>query len=232
MSDQQLISQMERWGYQLKPGEPPYAPGHHRLLVAIREFPTEMHYDPESIQLRMGDAGDSVNWTTIRLRFPVYGIKQVGLGRLIIADRVDKRVEFFTYGGELDATYSHDEAVYELRSGAPILEITEDLQSFPDQLAFETEVIVAEAQARWHGNDQAYSRQLAQLEAGPCYLAAVRSILRHYERTLALRETFHMFHAALKKEQEALAGAGLWHDTIPCLEALLEPGGEFAHPAA
>jgi hypothetical protein len=232
MSDQQLLTQMERWGYHLKPGEPPYAPGHHRLLVAIREFPTEMHFDPESIQARLGDTGESVNWTTIRLRYPVYGVKQVGLGRLIIADRVDKRVEFFTFGGELDATYGHEQAVYEVRSSAPILEITEDLQSFPDQLAFETEVIVAEAQARWRGNDQAFARRLAHLEPGHCYLSALRSILDHYTRIPSLREAFHLFHASLLKEREALEEAGVWREAIPRLEVLLEPGDEHPQPPA
>jgi len=229
MSDPQLLAQMEHWGYNLVPGEPPYAPGNHSLLVALREIPTEMHFDPEVIQLRMGDAGDSMNMTTIRLHHPIYGTKQVGLGRVIINDRVDKRLEFFVYGGTLEATYGSDEGVIAIRSSAPILEITDDLLSFSDQLAFETEVIIAEAEAMWHGDDHDFAQQLAQLEPAQCYLSAVKAILQRYELNPRLRTSFHIFYAALCKEKEWLTEMGMWSDSLPHLHDLLRPQHNHEH---
>jgi hypothetical protein len=40
---------MENQGYYLLPKFHPHSPGYTGLLVAIRERPTGMHFDPESI---------------------------------------------------------------------------------------------------------------------------------------------------------------------------------------
>ena len=223
MIEPTLVSMMEHWGYSLAPSPHPYAPGQHVLLVAMREIPTEMHFDPESIQLRMGETGDTLNWSTIRLKYPLHGVRQAGLGRVIVSDRVEKQVEFFTYGGTLEATHGHDKVVYALRSPAPILEIDLELQDFSAQLAFETEVLLGEAQAQWHGNEQGFARRLAQLDPARCYLAAVHSILSHYEHNRRLSNGFHLFHMALAKEREQLVEMGLWPADAARLEDLLAP---------
>jgi len=222
-----LARMMARWGYYLAPDRHPYAPGRHMLLIAMREIPTEMHFDPEVIQLRMGETGDSLNWSTIRLKSPLCGQRQAGLGRIIVSDRVDKRIEFFTYGATIEAVHGHNEVVYALRSPAPILAIDPELQDFSAELAFETEVIVAEALAKWHGNESGFARRLSQLEPARCYIAAIHSILGHYQRNRRLRDGFHLFYAALCKEVEQLAALGFWPGEMARLDDLLAPD----HPA-
>ncbi|MFQ5814516.1 MAG: hypothetical protein ACE5I2_15160 [Anaerolineae bacterium] len=48
---------------------------------------------------------------------------------MIIRDRVDKVVGFFTYGGWLESISVPGETVYSLRSPAPILELTDVMVS-------------------------------------------------------------------------------------------------------
>ncbi|MCS7061124.1 MAG: hypothetical protein RMN25_08140 [Anaerolineae bacterium] len=214
---------MERWGYLLLPDAHPYAPGQHRLLIAMREVPTEMHFDPESIRLRMGESGDSLNWSTIRLKYPLYGQRQVGLGRISISDRVDKRIEFFTYGGTIEAIHEHDQIVYALRSSAPILSIDPEMQDFSADLTFETEVMIARAQAQWNGNQAGFAHRLSQIEASQCYLATLRAILDHYQHNQRLRDGFRLFYTALCKEIELLAALGYWSSNTSKLNELLAP---------
>jgi hypothetical protein len=222
-TESSLVRMMARWGYYLAPNRHPYAPGHHMLLIAMREIPTEMHFDPEVIQLRMGETGDSLNWSTIRLKYPLYGQRQVGLGRIIVSDRVDKRIGFFTYGAMIEAIHGHNEAVYALRSSAPILAIDPELQDFSAELAFETEVIVARSLAKWRGNESGFASRLSQLEPDRCYLAAIHCILGHYQRNRRLRDGFRLFYAALCKEVEQLAALGFWPGEMARLDDLLAP---------
>lgn len=222
-TDNALIRTMEHWGYRLEPDQHPYAPGHHTLLIAMREAPTEKHFDPEMIRLRMGEAGDALHWSTLGLKYPLHGQRRAGLGRVIISDRVDKRIEFFTYGGTIEAIHGDNEVVYALRSPAPILEIDPEPEDFSAELAFESEVIVAEAQAQWRGNEAGFARRLSELEPARCYLAAIHTILARYQRNRSLRDGFHLFYAALQKEVEHLAALGYWPGEPTGLDDLLAP---------
>lgn len=223
MSEQSVIHQMENWGYYLLPKQHPHSPGYTGLLVAIRQTPTEMHFDPESMRLKLKDEDDAVNWTTLRLRLSFRGSRRVFLGRVILCDRIDKRVEFFAFGGSLEATHIPGEMVYSLRSSAPVLRITGAPESIPDQLAFETEVVLGELEARWRPNEDGFARRLAQVDPLQFYLASLHSILARYEHSQALRETFHDLYNALLKEKCWLMEAGQWSVMPLGLEELLAP---------
>ncbi|MGD9099327.1 MAG: hypothetical protein PVF45_02525 [Anaerolineae bacterium] len=223
MNELSVFHQMENWGYYLLPKLHQHSPGYTGLLVAIREIPTGMHFDPESIRLKLQDEDGAADWATLGLRSPFWESRHVCPGRVILRDRVDKRVEFFVFGGSLEATSVPSETVYSLRSPAPILELTEPPGSIPDQLASETEVVVGELEARWGLNEEGFARRLAQVATPQFYLASLHSILARYKHSRALRETFHDLYDALLEEKCRLMEAGQWSVTPFGLEELLAP---------
>ncbi|MDH4138431.1 MAG: hypothetical protein OEW09_17190, partial [Anaerolineae bacterium] len=150
MEEQSILQVMENWGYYLLPKPYPHSPGYTGLLVAIRKIPTEKHFDPQTIRLRLRDKYDQAKWTTLWLHspqeLPIKASVHVCPGEVMLRDRTDKRVDFFVFGGSLEAVSVPGETVYSLRSPAPILWLTDDPETVPDQLASETQVLIGELQ--------------------------------------------------------------------------------------
>jgi hypothetical protein len=145
-------------------------------------------------------------------------------GEVIVRDRTDKRTNFFVFGGSLEAVSVPGETVYSLRSPAPILQLTDDPESVPDQLASETEALIGELQVRWGSDERGFARRLAQADPFQFYLATLQAILARYERDHhALQETFHEFYLALRNEKGRLMERGRWPATLPTLGELLAP---------
>jgi hypothetical protein len=223
VDEQALFKAMEHWGYHLLSLAHRDSPGHTGLLVAIRKQPTSRHYDPKMVRLPMRDVKGTVTWRTLSWLSPLAGSSQVCLGRVILGDRLDKRIEFFTFGGSLEVTYEPGEMICLLRSEAPILELTGPKETIPNLMAAETESLIAEAHARWGRNDEGFSRRLADIDPFQFYLASLHSILLRYEHVHTLELTYHELCEALHREQNWLVTEGLWPASPPMLEDLLAP---------
>ena len=65
---------MENWGYYLLPKSHWNSPGYTGLLVAIRADPSRMHYDPQSIRLRLRDKHGEATWMTFGLSASSFGM--------------------------------------------------------------------------------------------------------------------------------------------------------------
>ena len=218
-----VLNQMKFWGYHLLPKAHPSSPGYTGLRVAIREVPTRLHFDPESIRLQLRGKDGIASWTTLRLKAPFQETKHVCPGRVILSDQIDKRVYFFVFGGSLEATLGPGATVYTLRSPAPLLALTEPEDSIPDQLASETEAMMGELQARWGSNDKGFARRLAQVDPLQFYLASLHSILLRCRQNRALQECLEDLYDALLREKDWLTSAGQWPASPPTLEKLLAP---------
>lgn len=223
ISERDFIDRMEKWGYYLLPKSHPHCFGHTGLLVAIRETPTEQHFDPELIHLRLGDRDNLAKSVTLKLKPAFSRPRHICPGRVVLYDRIDKRVHFFTFGGSLETISAPDETVYFLHSPGPILEITGDLRSIPDQLAFEIEALLGECQTKWGSNDNGFVCRLAQLDPRQFYLSSLQTILIRYQHHRALRRNHSKFYTALLQEKEWLAQAGQWPATSSLLEDLFDP---------
>jgi hypothetical protein len=222
MNELPLLQQMEHWGYYLLPKSHPDSLGYTGLLVAIREKPTGMHFDPVTLHLRLRQ-DEQARWGTLGLESAVEKSTFVCPGRVILRDRKLKEVEFFTFGGSLEALSVPAESVYSLRSPAPILAVTEMLESPADQFAFDTEVMLARFNAKWGLDEEGFERRLAQVTATQFYLANFHAILQRYEKSRALREQHHHFYHVLLKEKKWLEDANEWPSVPPMLETLLSP---------
>lgn len=228
MEEQSILHLMENWGYYLLPKSHPDSPGYTGLLVAIRKKPTEKHFDPQSMRLRLRDKYDQAKWTTLWLyspqELPIKASIHVCPGEVMLRDRTDKRANFFAFGGSLEAVSVPGETVYSLRSPAPILQLTDDPESVPDQLASETEALISELQVGWGSDEAGFARRLAQVEPFQFYLTTLQAILARYERDHhVLQETFHKFYLALRNEKRRLVDRGQWPATLPILGELLAP---------
>lgn len=230
MEERSILQVMENWGYYLLPKSHPQSPGHTGLLVAIRKQPTGKHFDPQSLRLwlrLLRDEHEEARWTTLWIdsprELPIKGSIHACPGRVVLRDRRDKRVSFFVFGGSLEAVSVPGETVYSLRSPAPILQITENLESVPDQLAFETEEHLGELQVKWGLDEEGFAKRRAQVDPLQFYLASLNSILARYEQDPALQETSQEFYLALRNEQRWLIERRQWPTDIPELEELLTP---------
>jgi hypothetical protein len=132
-------------------------------------------------------------------------------------------VEFFTFGGWLEAASVPGETFFSLCSPAPVLEVIEPPELITDQLAFETEAMIGEIQARWGSNDEGFARRLAQVDPFEFYLASLHSILLRYKQCQTMQEAFPDLYEMLLKEEGWLKETGQWPATPPRLERLLDP---------
>lgn len=101
MDQQSPLELMQNWGYYLLPKSHRDSPGYAGLLVAIRQQPTGEHFDPRRLHLRLRDVKGIVEWRTLDWLTPLEASAHACPGRLILRDRFDKSVEFFTFGGSL-----------------------------------------------------------------------------------------------------------------------------------
>jgi hypothetical protein len=227
MEEQPILHLMENWGYYLLPKSHPDSPGYTGLLVAIRKQPTEKHFDPQAVRLRLRDKYGEARWTTLRLysprELPIEASLHVCPGEVMLRDRTGKRENFFVFGGSLEAVHVPSETVYSFRSPAPMLRLSGDPGSVPDQLFSETEALIGELQARWGSDEEGFSHRLAQVDPLQLYVATLETILAHYEQDDTLQESFQEFYLALRSEKGWLIERGRWPITPSRLEELLAP---------
>jgi hypothetical protein len=226
MDTQAIIEYMKGWGYRTLPKHHPDSPGYAGLVVAVRERPTLQHYDPHRIHLRVRDADGEADWRTMSWLTPSAYSTHVCPGRIVLHDRHGKATEFFAFGGRLQVISQETESIYELRSGAPILALTPDEESLPDQLASEVEELMAEAKAGWHGDDEGFDRRLGDVEPVVLYSAAVHSLLTRFQESEAMMTAYADLAELLEHERAWLIRQGLWPAAPLSVADLLSPDRE------
>ena len=222
MDTESIARAAEGWGYRTFPRQDDGDLGYGKLLVAIRQEPTEHHYDPERLRFRLRDATGEVRWRTASWRTPVEESGRICPAPLTLYDRHDKEVEFFTFGGTVDSTLHPDGLFYMFSSPAPILELVPPKETVPDQLAYEAEGILGELEEAWQEQyGEGFAGRLTEVEPLTLYCAILNAILLRYQAAPALQEAYHTLYAALQKEKKHLIGQGLWPERPPQPEDLL-----------
>jgi hypothetical protein len=144
-------------------------------------------------------------------------------GQVVLTDRFDKRLEFYTFGGSLELIAVPDGQVYALQSPAPVLELVEEEETPANQLADETASLLAGAQARWGRNELGFNRRLAEIAPLPLYLGILQSLLEQYEQCHPLEAVYHDLCGLLRREKAWFRSQGLWPHEPYLLERLLAP---------
>jgi hypothetical protein len=223
MDEQSVLELMKDWGYYPLAKPHPGSPGYSGLLVAIRKEPTSKHFDVQTLRLRLRDEYGRAKSRALIWLSPLEGTRHVCPGTVTLEDRSGKQVEFFTFGGTLETTSGSGEIVHSLRSPAPVLELTTPEETIPDQLAIETEELLGRIGVKWGEDEEGFNRRLAEVNALQFYVAAVASLLPHFEQAHVLEETHHEFVAMLHREREWLIEKSLWPAKPLTLEDLFAP---------
>lgn len=214
MIDLSLLHTIEQWGYFVLPKTRTCSPGFGGLLIAIREQPTHLHYDPESVELRIAEQGGAV-WTMLRLSTPIHGTRQVRAGRVIVTDRLGKRVDFYTFGATLKASYGESEVIFSLNSQAPVLQVDEGFDGTSCELATEAEMVIGKLQAIDGRNKEGAPHHLDCLDACALYQMSLERLLQKYEKQYSLRLTRYGTYTMLMDERRWLREHGQWQTVNP-----------------
>ncbi len=112
-------SRMADLGFLANP-DLPDRPGPAYLLVALRDAPTLRHYDPETVEYWVTEAGRGARRTLTReSRLPIESDFSWGLIRIV--DRLRVTNEYLTFGGRLSAVSIDGVVIAVFTSPAPLL---------------------------------------------------------------------------------------------------------------
>jgi hypothetical protein len=215
-----LISQVENWGYILLPPSHPESPGYTGLLVAMRPAPTGKHFDPENLHLHAVTIQNKIEGMTFD-RNPTFTTEQrIIVGEIKIADRYNKVVEFFTFGGWLESAKYAQETIYSFRSSAPIMFLTPRVDTPSDQLVSEVQVQLNALRAQWGVHETEFDQRLISISPRNLYEAALRSLLAKYGKSHALHDSFVRFYKLLTREVEWLKMHDSWSASGQTLEEM------------
>ena len=210
------------WGYRVFPRPDGGGLGYDKLLVAIREQPTEHHFDPERLRFRLRGPDGEVVWRTASWRVPVEQSGRICPGPVEFLDRYEKEVEFFTFGGFVRRIPDASALIYLFESGAPILEITPQEETIADQLTYEARVVLGRVEEQWEEqHDEEFPQRLTEIDPFSLYTAILSEILRRYRRVSTLDQAYHALHKALRNEKQRLSASGLWPDELATPEELI-----------
>jgi hypothetical protein len=161
-------------GYTFYPPRHHHDPGHPRLDITLRASPTELHFDPEKVELHIVSPTERIE--NLSVTHPWTGIRdfQVYPGRIVLRDRVDKTAKAFTFGGRLEIHPEDKQTVCTIQSNAPILSLTID-RSLAVMLAEEVEIMLAERRAAWANDISSFEDRLKSIDPSTFYLATLNT---------------------------------------------------------
>ena len=185
--------------------------------IVLAAHPSEYHFDPEEMRLTVVDPFRGVDELTIE--HPWFGGQayRACAGHLVIADRHDKHLILFTFGGDVHIESQGEFSLIGLETPAPIL-----LQSgAPTELALlieEAEILLAQRRAARQEEPGLFDRHLSAAPPLELYLAMLVAMREKYTHLhFGEDEPVTKFKHLLKVEIEAL------QETIPgMLEYTLE----------
>lgn len=152
-------------GYRLEPMSEHISSFYNCIVVRINARPTLKHFDPEWVSFpRITEHGYldsmriSITWTG-RATLPL------AAGVVSVQDRKGKRVEFFSFGGQVELLREDKAVVLQICSDAPLLYLLYFVPSESTGCALATFALgqLARAKARWDDNT-AFERHLATIQ--------------------------------------------------------------------
>lgn len=213
---------MEReFGYYFHSREHSDSPGHPRLDVLLRSVPTGKHFDPEKLSLTVASEPRGTEFLRIHHPWPWLEQYQACAGRVILQDRKGKKVEAFTFGGDLRIESQEMLTACFLSSPAPILELI-GTSSIPVMLAEETEIMFAERRADWEPDHSAFEDRLTAADPLTLYCTCLEALKEKFERYPSRGEEFiQQFVHFLYTEIKTLHELDKWPGSIPTLAEIL-----------
>lgn len=220
MSDQYNFNEKE-YGYFFHPQERPDSPGHPQLDVFLRSVPTYQHFDPMKMTLNVALEHKDIEFLKVHHPWSLREQYQACAGRVILQDRTGKKVEAFTFGGDLRIESEEELTIGVLASSAPILELI-STSSIPSLLAEETEILVAERRAEWEHDHATFIKKLIRADPLTLYCACLEDLRVKIDYS-QLRDGEDIQHFAhfIYREIEALQELHKWPSRLLTVAELL-----------
>jgi hypothetical protein len=196
---------VENLGFLDVNGTAPQAPGGANLVVALRERPTLVHFDPERVEHWVVESGrgrpaEITRKTALPLERPF------SWGTIRVVDRLEVFNSFLTFGGVARAVARDPSTtLVVLSSHAPILRSTGHSQGV-DLSTGEVGAFFARMMIPIDFTTGAEAR-IAAAPPMTLYAAFHASMEERYEGSEELRETHPGFAAWISRERRRLAGA-------------------------
>lgn len=175
MNQQTFLQRLETFGYYMLPRPHAESPGYSGLLAVLRQMP--QGHEPEKIQLRLHEWNGKTTVVNLHADVDPTLSHVVCPGRMVIRSRREQEATFFTFGGTLESEALSGEAVYSLRSAAPVLELLPQSETVTNLLAEETEALFARTEAHERLNSQQLLHRLVKAGSEAVYLAVLQSLL-------------------------------------------------------
>jgi hypothetical protein len=211
------------FGYAFEPDGSPDRPAHRRLTVVLRPAPTHAHYDPEHVSLPIFAPHGDLERLTVYHPWNGGPEYRAGPGRVILVDRVGKKVEAFTFGGQASVNESAAQVVLRIESPVPILAL-----QFPDTVSFRLAAVVegllAQRRAAWdvRGHPAGLDERLAGVAPLVLYQACLQAIHQWLAADFTLNAASdHRLEHFVKAEINGLVAAGRWSVLARPLDELL-----------
>ncbi len=180
---------------------------HFRLDIHVTSEPTGLHFDVLRVLIPTKTDTETIKLLKVTHPWPYEKSAGVAPGKIIMEDRVGKKEEAFTFGGQLTISNQDEQTSCILVSSAPILEISEAAPVHM-HLAEEVEMILAEMQAKYSDHKE-YEQQLCKLDSLRLYSACLNTLLVKYENFPQKTERLNRLLRFLKSEKVRLQEAGL-----------------------
>jgi len=205
------------FGFYFLPRNKPGLHGHERLEVRMHDQPTFEHFDPEQIKLAVKiPSGTNVPLLDeVVLFHPWRGAEtyEVGCGHIFISDRKGKKVDAFTFGGEVHIHSDAEATIVVFESPAPIFEVT-PVNPVVDLFIDEVEILLAMRRAEWLQTTphlHAYEERLCRADPVDLYLACLLGVEERLARVYdgASEKLLHL-QSAIRAEMRWLKETGVW----------------------
>ena len=205
------------FGYLFVPRPQAGLHGHARLEIHLADHPSLEHFDPEQIVLtvKLPSGTNAPQLDEISLYHPWTGGSQYGMscGHIFISDRTGKKVDAFTFGGEVDIQSGIEQTTVVFESPAPIFEVT-PINPLVDLFVDEVEILLAMRRAEWLTTDahkNLYEERLALADPVNLYTVCLLGVETRLARVYdGASEKLLYLRSAIRAELRNLQEAGLW----------------------
>ena len=215
-------------GYIFHPGQSQF--GDERVDVVLRRDPTQEHFDPERVHLKVYTS-HGVQVLDIRHPWRQIGETRLCEGHIRVFDRYQKFIDVFSFGGLVkitavstsSGTAVTDKTTCIITSPAPLLELTAG-NATTILLANEIDILLARSRARLNPRFPAeFDKKLASIGPLPFYISCLNELRKKFAYNTIYQDPIRQdFKHKLNLEIARLQHENSWPSSIPTLAELLD----------
>jgi hypothetical protein len=206
-------------GYIFYPGQSQF--GDERVDVVLRREPTQEHFDPERVHLKVCTS-HGVQVLDIQHPWRQPGETRLCEGHIRVLDRYQKFIDVFSFGGLVKITAVTDKTTCIITSPAPLLELTAG-NSTAILLANEIDILLARSRAQLNPRSPTeFDEKLAGIDPLPFYISCLNELRKKFVYNTIYQDPIRQrFKHKLNLEIARLQHDNSWPSSIPTLAELI-----------